>query len=125
MDWTSTQRRELRDRGAVQRKQWLIRSPDHRSKLSFSVRRQRGPRTSLGPANGVDGGQAPHSRLTRANVEYEGSSLAKALGVSSASVYRALQEPAAQMPLGDLSLQQRGSHVPPVMDHCPACRPSG
>ena len=64
------------------------------------------------------------ARLTRANVEYDGSSLAKALGVSSASVYRALQEPAAQMPLGDLSLQQRGSHVPPAMDLWAACRPS-
>ena len=124
MDWTPAQRRELRDRGAVEHEQWLVRSPDYRSKLSFSVQ-HRGPRTSLGPANGVDGGQSPHSRLTRANVEYEGSSLAKALGVSSASVYRALQEPAAQMPLGDLSLQQRGSHVPPVMDHRLACRPSG
>ena len=64
------------------------------------------------------------ARLTRANVEYDGSGLAMALGVSSASVYRALQEPAAQMPLGDLSLQQRGSHVPPVMDLWAACRPS-
>ena len=40
MQWTSAQRRELRSRGAVQHEQWLVRSPDHRSKLSFSVRRQ-------------------------------------------------------------------------------------
>ena len=40
VDWTGAQRRELRSRGAVQHEQWLVRSPDHRSKLSFSVRRQ-------------------------------------------------------------------------------------
>ena len=40
VDWTSAQLRELRGRGAVQHEQWLVRSPDHRSKLSFSVQRQ-------------------------------------------------------------------------------------
>ena len=40
MDWTSAERRELRGRGAVEREQWLVRSPDRRLKLSFSVRRQ-------------------------------------------------------------------------------------
>ena len=37
VDWTSAQRRELRSRGAVQHGPWLVRRPDHRSKLSFSV----------------------------------------------------------------------------------------
>ena len=40
VDWTGAQRRELRSRGVVHYEQWLVRSPDHRSKLSFSVRRQ-------------------------------------------------------------------------------------
>ena len=40
VDWTEAQRRELRSRGAVQYEQWLVRSPDRRSKLSSSVRRQ-------------------------------------------------------------------------------------
>ena len=40
VDWTAVQLRELRGRGAVQHEQWLVRSPDHRSKLSFSVQRQ-------------------------------------------------------------------------------------
>ena len=35
-----SQRRELRSRGAVQYERWLVRSPDHRSKLSVSVQRQ-------------------------------------------------------------------------------------
>ena len=40
VDWTGAQRQELRSRGVVLYKQWLVRSPDRRSKLSFSVRRQ-------------------------------------------------------------------------------------
>ncbi len=40
VDWSYAQRRELRSRGAVQHERWLVRSPDHRSKLSFSVQRQ-------------------------------------------------------------------------------------
>ena len=40
VDWTSAQRRELSSRGAVQHEQWLVRSPDRRSKLSFSIQRQ-------------------------------------------------------------------------------------
>ena len=40
VDWTGAQRRELRSRGVVQYEQWLVRSPDRRSKLSFSVQRQ-------------------------------------------------------------------------------------
>ena len=40
VDWTKAQQRELRGRGVVQYEQWLVRSPDRRSKLSFSVQRQ-------------------------------------------------------------------------------------
>jgi len=40
VDWTGAQRRELRGWSAVQHGHWLVRSPDHRSKLSFSVQRQ-------------------------------------------------------------------------------------
>ena len=40
VDWTGAQRRELRSRGVVHHEQWLVRSPDRRSKLSFSVQRQ-------------------------------------------------------------------------------------
>ena len=40
VDWTGAQRRELRSRGVVHYEQWLVRSPDRRSKLSFSVQRQ-------------------------------------------------------------------------------------
>ena len=40
VDWTGAQRRELRSRGVVQYEQWLVRSPDRRSKLSYSVQRQ-------------------------------------------------------------------------------------
>ena len=40
VDWTCAQRLELRSRGVVQHDQWLVLSPDRRSKLSFSVQRQ-------------------------------------------------------------------------------------
>ena len=40
VNWTGAQRRELRSRGVVHYEQWLVRSPDRRSKLSFSVQRQ-------------------------------------------------------------------------------------
>lgn len=74
--------------------QRLIRSPDHRSKLSFSVQ-QRGLEDESGARPAVwTTDKLRTARLMRANREYDVSSIAKALGVSRASVYRALQEPA-------------------------------
>lgn len=55
VEWTSAQRRELRSRGAVQHERWLVRSPDHRSKLSFSVQRQLSVQHDAGVADLLSG----------------------------------------------------------------------
>jgi len=63
VDWTGAQRRELRSRGVVQYEQWLVRSADRRSKLSFSVQQEATVDALLGGARRSLAGMPQHHLL--------------------------------------------------------------